>query len=224
MMLKLKAEKREKKEKLVKIREAGLIPAVYYGPKQESTPIKISSSDFQKLYREAGESTLIDLMDGSENHDVLIKDVVIDPVKEHVLHVDFYAIERGKKLELDVELDFIGESPAEKKGDLLVKVAHTLEVESLPRNLPSDLKVDLTKLEKIGDQILAKDIELPEGVELIGDSEEVIALIKEAREEEAEEPVEAVDMDAIEVEEKGKKEEDSADSSDSDNDSKGEEK
>jgi large subunit ribosomal protein L25 len=207
-MLELKVKKVEEKDRPDKLRGQGLIPAVYYGPKQVSTPIKIALNDFMKIYDEAGESTIIELQDGGENHDVLIKDVDYDPVRGHVIHVDFYAIERGKKLEVDVELDFVGESPAEKQGAQIVKVVYDLKVESLPRDLPSKLVVDMTKLVAVGDQILAKDIVLPEGVELKVEPEEPVILVKEAKEEEIEEAPVEVDMDAIEdVNEKGKGEE-----------------
>jgi len=172
-MLELKAAKIEKKDRPDVLRGQGLLPAVYYGPKQKSTPVKISFTDFMKVYEEAGDSTIIALKDGSEDHDVLVKDVDYDPVRGQVIHVDFYAIERGKKLELDVELEYVGESAAEKKGALVIKVMHELKVESLPRDLPSSIEVDLSKLAEIGDQILIKDLSIPEGVEIKEEVESV---------------------------------------------------
>lgn len=204
-MLKLKANKRDPKTSTEKLRSGGSVPGVVYGPKQEAIPFSLKAVDFDKTYEEAGESTMVSLEIEGEEHDTLIHEVQYDPVKGHVIHVDFYAVERGKKLEVSVELVFEGVAPAEKTlGAMIVKVMHEVEVECLPRDLPSELKVNLEKLVDLDSQILAKDIELPEGVELVTEPEEVVALAKEAKEENLEEPTEAPDMESIEVEEKGK--------------------
>ncbi len=206
-MLKLKANKRDEKVKLSEVREKGLMPAVIYGPKQEPIAVSLKEADFVKIYGEAGDSTIISLDIDGEEHDILVQDTQYDPVKGNVLHADFYAIERGKKLQVSVALEFEGLAPAEKTyGAMIVKVAHEVEIESLPRDLPSELKVSLDSLAELDSQILAKDIKLPEGVELITDPEEVIISVKEGKAEETEEPVEAPDMSSIEVEKKGKEE------------------
>ena len=207
-MLKLKTKKKGEKTSANKTRKEGFIPCVVYGPKQESISFVVKISDFTKLYEEAGESTIVSLDIDGEEMDTLIHDVQYDPVKGDAIHVDFYAIERGKKLQVSVELVFEGMAPAEKNlSAQIVKVMHEVEVECLPRNLPSELKVDLEKLTEFGSQILVKDIKLPEGVELISEPEEVIALAKETVEEVMEEATEEPDLESIEVEEKGKGEE-----------------
>lgn len=213
-MNKLKAEIREGKNTNDILRKEGFIPAVFYGPKQDSTPIKISTSDFLKLYEEAGESSIINLNDGKEDHDVLIHDVQFHAVSGKPVHVDFYVIEKGKKVEVDVPIEFIGESPAEKKlGGILVKVMHEISISAMPKDLPQEIEVDVSSLVDFESQIKVSDIKLPEGVELnTDDPEAVIALIQEPKEEEEEE--EEFDPDAIEVEEKGKKDDDSEDGAD----------
>jgi large subunit ribosomal protein L25 len=202
-MVKLKAQKRKgksEKGKAEDLRNDGFIPAVVYGPKQKPISISIKALDFDKTYEEAGESTIVSLEIDGEEHDTLIHEVQKDPIRSEVTHVDFYAIERGKKLQVSVELVYEGESPADKNlGALIVKVMHEVEVECLPRDLPSELKVDISKLVQFNDQILAKDIKLPEGVELITGEDEVITLAKEPKEEVVEEP-EEMDLDSIEVE------------------------
>lgn len=207
-MLKLKAQKRDDKKTVEEIRAEGLVPGVVYGPKQEAISFSVKEIDFKKAYEEAGESTLVSLELDGEEIDTLIHDIQFDPIKGGVLHFDLYAVERGKKLQVNVALVFEGISPAEKNlGGLLVKVMHEVEVECLPRNLPSELNVNLEKLVDFDSQIHAKDIQLPEGVELVTEPDEVIALVKEAKEEVIEDSVDAPDMDSIEVEQKGKGEE-----------------
>ena len=135
--------------------------------------------------------------------EVLIHDVAFDPAKGGVTHVDFYAIERGKELTVDVALEYVGEPPVEKTGATANKVLHEIEVTCLPRNLPSHIEVDLSVLVDEESAIHVKDLNIPEGVTVENDPEDVVVNVSEAREEEPEEVAE-VDMDAIEVEGKGK--------------------
>lgn len=201
----LEAQKRDIKENLQNLRKGGFIPAVVYGPKQEATSIKINTIAFLKAYKDAGESTIVELSVDGENHDVLIQQVDRDAVKGEVLHADFYAVEKGKKVAVNVELEFVGESPAEKAGGVLVKVTHEVEVEAMPKDLPHQIEVSIDSLTEIDSQIHAKDLVMPAGVTLLTDADEVIALIQ-AHKEEVEETVE-FDPNAIKTEGEIKKSE-----------------
>lgn len=206
MTISLTAVKREKTEKLNAIRKEGKIPAVFYGAKEASTAISIAEVDFIKVYRQAGESSIVSLKTPDGDHDALIHDIDMDPVSGKVRHVDFYVVEKGKKIQVGIPLTFEGEAPALKLGGTLTKVLHEIEIEATPANLPHDLVVNLDSLVDFDSQILAKDIKLPAGVELITDADEVVALVSAIKEEEEESG--PVDLSAIEVSvEKGKKEE-----------------
>lgn len=187
----------------------GAIPAVVYGAKVEAQPVTINARDFDKVLREAGESTLVKLSGLSEEHEVLIQEIDYDPVKGFVRHVDFYAIERGKEIEVDVALEFVGESPAVKAGASLVKVLHEVTVKTTPGKLPSEIEVDLSVLKEVGDQVHIKDLRVEDGVALLHEDEDVVVTVQEVTEEPEEETSTDIDMDSIKVEEKGKKEEDS---------------
>lgn len=205
MVMKLSATKREEKG-AKRLLEAGSLPGVVYGPKQDSTPITLSSKEFEKVLKEAGESTVIELNGLSGDAlQVLIHDVDLDPVANTPRHVDLYAIEKGAKVEVAVPLTFIGESPAVKAGANLVKVLHELEIEAAPADLPHDISVDISVLKEVGDQIHVSDLAIPQGVTVKEEGEQVIALIQEVEVEE--EAPAVVDMSAIEVEKKGKEEE-----------------
>jgi large subunit ribosomal protein L25 len=137
------------------------------------------------------------------DHEVLIQDIDLDPVTDNVRHADFYVIEKGKKVTVHIPLEFAGVSPAVKDlGGILVKVLHELEIEAMPKDLPHNLSVDISKLATFEDRILAKDVTLPAGVTLLTKPEEVVASVSEAVEEVVE--VAPVDLTAIEVEKKGK--------------------
>ena len=204
-MLTLTIEKREKTGKLAGVRASGKLPAVYYGPKEASTNAAVSTIEFKKVWKKAGESSVIILKDASgTEHEALIHEVDIHPLSSEPRHVDFYVIEKGKKIEVAVPIVFTGISPAVKDlGGILVKVHRDLKIEAAPRDLPHEVTVDITKLVTLTDVIHAKDIILPKGVDLKINPNDVIASIAEAKEEVVEAP-EAIDMTAIEVETKAK--------------------
>jgi large subunit ribosomal protein L25 len=203
-MLTLEAKNRNIKENLASLRKGGFVPAVFYGKKEESTPITISSVQFQKVLKEAGESTVITLKRSEGDVEALIHDVDFDPVTGNPIHVDFYVFEKGQKLTLDVALEYVGVSAGVKDfGGLLVKVLHEIKIEAMPKDLPSQIEVDISPLTTIGSQILAKDLVLPAGVTLVENPDEVVALVS-APKEEKEEDAAPIDLSAIEVEKKGK--------------------
>ncbi len=184
--------------------KTGTIPAVFYGPKQESTSITISLVDFLKVWKKAGESAIITLKGLGDEHEALIHDIDLHPVTGTPRHADFYVIEKGKKLQIDVPLVYEGVSSAVKDlAGILVKTMHEVKIEALPKDLPRELKVDLSLLSALDSTIHAKDIVLPAGVTLLDSADEVVASIDIAREEVVEEST-TIDMSAIEVEKKGK--------------------
>jgi large subunit ribosomal protein L25 len=205
-MLKIKAEIRDSKSNNFELRKMGFVPAIFYGPKQKSTPIKIKESEFMKIYSDAGESSVITLFDGSEEHEALIHDVQFDAVSGKSIHVDFYIIEKGKKVSVAVPIKFVGESPAEKiLGGVLIKVMHEIEIEAMPKDLPHEIEIDISTLIDFSSQIHVSDVKVPNGVEIKSEPEEVIVLVQEHKEEKIEET--PVDISDIEVEKKGKEEE-----------------
>ena len=204
-MLTLSVTARERVGKLDSVRAEGLLPAVFYGPKEASTNASVSLIDFKKVWKKAGESSVIILKDAKGNeHEALIHDVAIHPLSGEPLHVDFYVIEKGKKVQVNVPIIFAGVSPAVKDlGGILVKVHRELKIEAAPRDLPHEVTIDISKLATLTDVIKVKDIVLPAGVTLKTNPEDVVASIAEAKEEVEEAPV-AIDMASIEVEAKGK--------------------
>ena len=204
-MTTLNAKKRESvsKKANVALRAEGKIPAVVYGNKEESTPIVLDTKEFQHAYKEAGESTVVSVSGLGDSKDVLIHEVVVDPVLGHPVHVDLLVVDSKTEVEVAVALEFIGEAPAEKQGGTLIKVLHELIVKALPKDLPHSLEVSVAGLESFEDQIRAQDVALPAGVTLVTEPEEAVALVTEAQEE-SEETIE-FDASAVEVEEKGKK-------------------
>ena len=187
-------------------KKEGFIPAVYYGAHSVTTPIFIDAKEFAKVLGSEGSSSSVNLVTEHGNEIAMIKDVQLHPVKSHVIHADFYVLEKGQKVHVKTPIEFIGESSAVKAGGVLVKVLHELSVEGDPTLLPHEFTVDISALVDATSVIHVKDLALPKGVELYHvNLDDVVASIAIAEEEPVE--VAPVDLSAIEVEKKGKKEE-----------------
>ena len=212
----LNAEKRtEIGSKLNALRGDGYIPAVVYGKGLGSVAIKLPMKDFNKAFKEAGESTLLYLHIGDEEYPTIINDISRDAVSGLAIHADFYKVNLKEKITASVPVAFIGESTAVKdlKG-IFIRNINELEVEALPQNLPHEISVDMSTLKAFGDQILASDIKLDSGVELAIDPETIIATVQEPMSEDelkASLEGEGSSVDDVEVIEKEKTEEESID-------------
>ena len=218
-MISLKAKTRSNKgKKSNKTREAGKIPAVVYGPGVKNVSLEIDYKDFQKVFKETGESSLVELLIEGEKHLpagrqekrlVLIHEIQKDPVSDKFLHVDFFQASLKEEVEVTVPLVFEGTSLAIKElGGTLIKNITEIEVKALPQNLPHEIKVFIDRLNNFGDHILIKDLILPKDIKVLKKPDEIIVSVAQPQkvEEELEKPVEE-DVSKVEKVEKEKKEE-----------------
>lgn len=189
------------------------LPAVVYGPKQETISIAIDAKEFGVLLKKAGESTIVTLEGLDEPIEVLIKQVDFDPIKHIHRHVDFYAIERGKDMTTNVPVVFVGEPPVEKSGlGFVTKVHNEISVTCRPSDLPSEIEVDISGLVEIHDRVLLSDLKLPKGIVINLEEGEVIASVTENRKTvepettEVEEEMDAADVPVAGAEEEEDKE------------------
>lgn len=204
----IQVKKRSKTQKLDELRSNDLVPAVVYGAGIESTSLSVPAQEFIKLFKEAGESEVITIDIEGQKVNALIHEVQWHPIKDDVLHVDFYAVDMNKEIQVSVPINFDGVSEAVKRGGILVKVLHEIEVKAMPSKLPHEIVVDISKLENLHDQIHVKDIAVSKDFSILNDQEEVICVVEPANEETGDDTT-PVDFSQIEVEKKGKKEEDS---------------
>ncbi|MCD5384574.1 MAG: 50S ribosomal protein L25 [Candidatus Pacebacteria bacterium] len=175
--------------KLETVKADGNVPAVFYGPQEESVPVNVNAREFTKVWGEAGESTIVVLSGVGDDKEALIKDVQWHPLTDEAVHIDFYVIERGKKLTMSVPLEFTGEAPAEKLGGNVNKVLHELEIEVRPSDIPQSIEVDLTKLVDMQSVITVGDLQLPESAETTLEANYAVASVSEAVEEDLSAPV-----------------------------------
>jgi len=209
MDLKLQATKRTAHGRQVrKLRKEGAVPGVVYGHRSEAEPVSLDAGEFRRVYAKAGRTHLIDfVLDGGRPQKVLIKEIQKHPRHEGPIHVDLFRIDLKEKLQIDVPITIVGESPAVKRGDgdLLISL-HSLRVECLPSDIPEAIEVDVAGLENIDDSVRVHDLQFPEGVTLLTGGDEMIVKVQahrvaeepvaEAAEGEAEAPAEGEEAEA----------------------------
>ena len=216
LRLNLTAQIRKITGKKVKaLREKGLIPAVLYGPKiKNNLLLTVDLKDFEKVYQQVGESSLINLkVKDDDNKEkeylVLIHAVEFDSLLQKPIHVDFYQPRLDEEITATVPLVFEGTAPAVKElGGTLVKNMHQLTIRALPQNLPHEIKVDISGLKTFVDHIFVKDLNIPAGVKVMKDLNEIVAFVSEPEkvEEELAKPIEEKVEEVKKVEEKKEKE------------------
>jgi len=191
-MTKLNVQKRETDAKINELRAQKLIPAVVYSKGEIGLNLAISHIEFEKVYRQAGESTLVDLVfaDKSEKN-VLIHDIQVDPIKNKFLHIDFYEVDLNKKVNANVELEFVGEAPVVKnEGGIVIKQISELEIECLPIDLIKKFKVDISLLTDFTSTIHVKDLKISDRITILNNPDDVVVNVSEPRASEEEKSTE----------------------------------
>lgn len=165
------------------LRKQGMIPAVLYGTGTENLSLEVPAIEFSKVYKQAGENTLIDLsIDGKNKKKVLIQEVAKHFMKDEPVHVDFYAVDLTRKINAAIPLHFLGTSSAVKEsGGTLIRNITEIEISALPTNLPQYFEVDISPLKTFEDLIRVEDLKVPEDVEFLTNPEEVIAKVEAPR-------------------------------------------
>ena len=185
------------------IRAEGLVPAVVYGAGTDPQSITVDRQQFIKVYRTAGESSIIDLSvaDAKPLH-VLIHDYDLDPLRDEVIHIDFRSVDMDKEIEAVVTLEFVGESAAVKTlGGTLMTSRENVLVRALPSKLVRSVDVDLSQLETFDDVIRLSNLSLPEGMEIVGDTNLTIISVSKPRTQAEMEALDEVESEAPAAEE-----------------------
>ncbi len=174
----VEAQKREVIGKKVKnLRREGKLPAVMYGYGVESTALVMDHRTTNRILFKAEASNLITIsLDGKE-YPTLVREKQWDYIKRSLLHVDFQVVSMTEKIAAQVRVELLGVAGAiEDYGAVLLTGLLQVEVEALPTDLPSSIKVDLSTLEKIGDGIFVRDIVVSDKLTLLDDGSTMIAV------------------------------------------------
>lgn len=197
--LNLQAEKRTVLGKQVKkLRREGLLPANIYGKELSSVAVQVKFSEFETVYKEVGETGLVDIMLGTERRPVLFKNIQWNYQTRTPVHVDFYQVNLKEKVKSMVPLEITGTPKAvqEKLGVLLTPL-NEIEVEALPEALPDRIEVNVEQLANLDEQITVADIKAPTGVTILTEAEQVVARISEMMKEEVIEPTEEAKLPEV---------------------------
>lgn len=177
----LKAEKRDLVgRKVSTLRSKGFLPANIFGNKVKSLSITVDSKEFLKVFKEAGETGLIEISVGSEKRPVLIHNVQSHPVTELPLHVDFLQVDLKEKVTAEVSIELSGESPAVKQNQgTIVQYLNEVEVKALPADLPEKFVIDISELKEVDQSVQIKDLKYDsKKVEVVGEPEEIIVKVE----------------------------------------------
>jgi large subunit ribosomal protein L25 len=162
-----------------RLRQAGKIPAVIYGPGNQPIVVTVDPHDVSTiLHSESGRNTIFAIsVDGVEQSKAMVKDYQLDPVQGKLIHTDFLEIAMDRLLELTVNVEIVGEAEGVKlDGGIMDIVTRSIEVECLPSDIPESIKVDVSHL-KINDYIRVKNIQADAKVKILSDPELVVVTI-----------------------------------------------
>ena len=175
----------DRNQRLRALRRAGRLPAVIYGRRVDAVSVAVDAREFVRAFQKVGKTQLLDLQIGDEPpRKALVREVQRDPRDGELLHVDFYQVNLLEKIESEVPLEIEGEVEVVVKGaaDLLSGL-HQLRVRCLPTDLPPAIRVDVSGLQAIDDEIRVRDLRLPAGVEVLDEPDELIVKVHAHREE-----------------------------------------
>ncbi len=201
----LNADKRSESGKGAarKLRASGRIPAVVYGQGGDGLSVSLDEHEADLLFhRISVENTIVNLEVEGEKEPIatLIREVQTHPFKEKIVHVDFYRIQAGVELEVEIPLHLEGTPKGVKdSGGVLQQVIHELLVSCIPSKIPDEIRVDVSGLD-VGDALHISDITLPEGVTAMDDPERTLVTVnipRAAIEETEDEDGDEMDVEVI---------------------------
>lgn len=181
-VLQAKERKELRHSSLKEIRNAGNIPAVIYGAKVENKPLIVSSADLTKTIRAVGRNGIISLDVDGNQQDVILTDYQEDVMKKEIIHVDFLAVDKASKINVNVRVVLAGEAAGVKDGGVLQQPIHEVSITATPDNIPQQIEVDIENL-KVGETVTIGDLPSP-GFTINHEGDEVIASILPPKQEE----------------------------------------
>ena len=199
----LEVKPREKSEKAINVRKDGWIPAELYGHGIDNESLKVEYQTFRKLYRKAGDNTVLELHigDSKKKVNVLVHRLDLHPVTDLITHIDFINVRMDEEVHTHIPFKFVGTSPAVKEqGGMFNVLNNDIEVKCLPKDLVHEIEVDVTVLKEMGDIIHFADVTLPKGITMLNNPETSVAMVTAPRvETEEAAPVEGAIVNAADV-------------------------
>jgi len=161
------------------LRKQGRIPAVFYGPGVDTIRVSVSPKELVRaLSTDMGRNQVLALSVGGDEHLAMVKDLQVDPVGRHPIHVDFYRVSEDRPVTVKVPLRTRGRAAGVQKGGKMRVVFRELPVKARPGDLPPAITVEVTSLE-LGQIVKVSDLPLPDGVEVLFSPERRVILVGE---------------------------------------------
>jgi large subunit ribosomal protein L25 len=187
--LEIKAEPREtgSKNSARRLRRDGKIPAILYGPKSQPVPLQVDKKDFSSRVAMLEGSHLVRLKSAEPaltEKVALVKDMQFHPISGDLIHTDLYEVDLAARITVRVPLRFVGKAAGVVRGGILQPIVREVEVECLPLDIPNSFNVDVNALD-IGDSIHIEDIQMPEGVTAMYESNFAVVTVVTPSVEEA---------------------------------------
>ena len=188
--------------KVNKLRVEKLIPGVIYKRGEDTRSVQVDEAVFQKTFRSAGTTSVINVSIDGEIHPVIIKDVQKHPVRNEVIHIDFQELDMTETLKVLIPVNLVGRDEIKLQPSVLTQLLNEVEVECLPNNIPNTADVDVTDMD-FTDPLFVKDLDIAkdEDIEILMDYDTAVCTLTEPEEEEEEEELEEdeEDVDAADV-------------------------
>ena len=173
-------------------RRAGMIPCILYGGGQENVRLVTEAAQFGEILK--AHTAIVRLKQGDNEQTALIREVTWDTFGEFVEHIDLTRVELEDQVKIRVPVEFVGVAAGVAAGGVLHVVANEVEVLSRVGSIPSELRVDISRLE-IGDAVHIGDLDYPESVQPIGDPRRHLVHVSEPKK--VDEPAEVGDAEAV---------------------------
>lgn len=159
-----------------RLRREGRVPGVVYGLGGKTVPVAVDARELRSaLTTDAGLNALLTLDVDGDRQLGLVKDLQHHPIRNEVIHVDFIRVDADVAVEVDVRVVLVGEAANVTNEEGVVDQAgFSVRVLAKPEAIPNELSIDISEM-TMGDTLRTGDLELPDGVELAGDPEELVA-------------------------------------------------
>lgn len=197
--------------KVKKLRDDNIIPAVIYSRGEETRHIKVDNLEFTKVFREAGTSTIIDLAMGEEILPVIVKEVQRHPVKQQVVHVDFQKLNMNEKVKMSIPITLLNRDSIKLQPSILMQFLDQVDIECLPGDIPQAAELDVEDID-FSTPKFVKDLSIAndEKITILTDLEVAVCSLSEPtvhvdEDEETEEAL--VDVQTANVDTENKEEE-----------------
>ncbi|QGH32648.1 50S ribosomal protein L25/general stress protein Ctc [Gracilibacillus salitolerans] len=171
------------------MRLAGEVPAIIYGYQVEPKTVTVNSLELLKTVRDEGKNAIISLQIDGEAVDVMLHEYQTDPLKDELVHADFYAVNMKEEMDVQVPITLDGEAVGTKEGGVLQQPLYELSIRAKPKDIPEHITIDVSDL-SVGDSILVSDLKEGRNYDILEDEGTTIVSILVPDEEPAEDSAE----------------------------------